>query len=287
MSQKRPTLKELKEFKYRINPEEKQGAYGYYFIRPLSLYITWICLQFPSISANQVTVWQAIVGIIGCAFIGVSGTVNELIGLFLLQFGFILDNVDGEIARFRNTASINGKYLDQVNHQVVVPMMYFAIGFGIFMKTGQLEMIIFGFLGALASLRIDIATMYTEIFGMLDNPGDKNYDYYAHKYTGNKTDKSIYATKKRAESKLIRSIYAMFSYPALMNIFMLFMIADMFLTELELPIMENFNSLTYYFLAFLGIAVPINRVRMMNKIVQTNTIVNNYLEISEKMQKKN
>jgi phosphatidylglycerophosphate synthase len=149
------SLRELRSFPYRVNPEEPQKPYGRLLFRPISLYLTWICVNL-GCSANQVTAGQLVIGVLAAAAVACPTLRIGILGLFLFQLGFMLDNIDGEIARFRKQASLTGKFLDEIGHQTVVPLMYLGFGVGDYLSHGRWEIIVFAALAGLSSLRIDL-----------------------------------------------------------------------------------------------------------------------------------
>ena len=103
----------------------------------------------------------------------------------MLQFGFVLDNVDGEIARFRSQVSITGKYLDTIGHELVIPTMYF--GLGTYFQTNRFESVLFVFLAGLFSLRLDVVAMYQEAAQFIETKHDQSFQYYNNLQAQEKT----------------------------------------------------------------------------------------------------
>ncbi len=275
------TLSELKQFKHRINPEERQGAYGYYFIRPLSLYVTYLALRL-GLTANQVTVLQTIAGLAGAVCLAFPTTVMTISGIALLQFGFVLDNVDGEVARFRRQVSVTGKFLDTVGHELVIPSMYFGLGIATYFRLGYFESIVAAFLWGLYSLRLDIATMYHEAAQLIETKLDQSYDYYASiKFS---EEKNIY--KRKNEESAVRMLYAVFAYPATMNIISVVCIADLFLGTFS--IMGRVMNLAYLMLIAYGILLPIRRALTIRRLAVGREVERKYMTLVDllKTQKK-
>jgi hypothetical protein len=155
----KPTLKNLKKVVRKpVEPE----PYAKYIVRPLSIYFTWIFVRTP-ISANQVTILQEILGVIGIILLATKSLAWALIGMLLIQLGYILDCTDGEVARWKGQSSINGVFLDLIGHTLVIPGYMFALGFGVWMRTGQLEAVIFGFLSAIFVQRLERDTMLSVV----------------------------------------------------------------------------------------------------------------------------
>ncbi len=269
-------FKELKNFKHRVNPEERQGAYGYYFIRPFSLYLTYLAIR-AGLTANQVTVLQILSGVAGAVCLAIPTTACALAGLALLQLGFVFDNVDGEVARFRKQASVTGKFLDSVGHEIVVPSMFFGLGLGTYFRTGSFESIIFGFLAGFFSLRFDIATLYQEAGQLIESKLNQAYDYYASfKYTG---AENLY--KRKNEASAIRMVFGMFAYPATMNIICVIMLLDLWLAPFTFS--DRQFSLAYAFLLIYGALLPLRRVITIRKLVRARETERKYVSLVELM----
>ena len=113
----KPTIKNLRKVIGRPNEID---PYAKYFIRPISIWFTWLFVRTP-LSANHVTIIQEIFGIIGAVLFAYG---RFVLGAIFLQFGFIMDNSDGEVARWKNQQSESGKFLDLIGHMIVIPFYF-------------------------------------------------------------------------------------------------------------------------------------------------------------------
>jgi hypothetical protein len=271
------TLRALREFSHRVNPEERQGAYGLYFIRPFSIYFTYLALK-GGLTANQVTVLQTVVGMGGAICLAFPSPTMAWVAICLLQFGFVLDNVDGEVARYRRQVSVTGKYLDTLGHQYVGPAMFFCLGLGTYLRLGSLESIVFGFSAGLFSLRFDIINMYHEAAQLVESRSDKLFNYYAAlRIPGEGASaETRFFRQKNVESRL-RILYSAFAYPALMNILSALLVFDLFL--LPLWGAARVQSTLYWALAFYGIALPLRRCYTIRQIVKAREVEKKYLSL--------
>ncbi len=111
-------------------------------LRPFSIRLTWLLVRTP-ITANQVTGLQFILGIIGAILFGYR---KFVLGAVFLQFGYILDLCDGEVARWKKQQSNAGNYLDLICHRIVTPAMFFGLGIGT-------EQIVTGMIAGLLSVK--------------------------------------------------------------------------------------------------------------------------------------
>jgi hypothetical protein len=181
-----PILKNLKKI---VRKEIEPEPYAKYVVRPISILFTWVFVRIP-ISANQVTILQEILGVIGAILFGFG---KFILGSLFLQLGYILDCSDGEVARWKNQQSESGKFLDLVGHMIVIPFYYFGLGLGIFLETGQMLPLIAGFLAGLFTI---------------------------------KTEKIISSTNNDLDIKRRGFIQSLFRYPDSMNVITIFAIID-------------------------------------------------------------
>ncbi len=144
----KPTIKNLKKVIGRPNEID---PYAKYFIRPISIWFTWLFVRTP-LSANHVTIIQEIFGILGAVLFAYG---RFVLGAIFLQLGFILDNSDGEVARWKNQESESGKFLDLIGHMIVIPFYFFGLGLGLYLQQGEIITLIMGFLAGLFSLKIE------------------------------------------------------------------------------------------------------------------------------------
>lgn len=111
--------------------------------RRISIYITKLFL-YTNVSANNVTLLMILVGIIASIFFGFDQYIYSLLGALFLQFWFILDHVDGEIARYRKQSSIKGVFMDLLNHHIIHPLIFIFIGIGLYKNLGDFRILIMG-----------------------------------------------------------------------------------------------------------------------------------------------
>tara|TARA_B100000963_G_scaffold358045_2_gene381708 strand:- start:864 stop:1718 length:855 start_codon:yes stop_codon:yes gene_type:complete len=80
------------------------------FVEPAIL-ISWICVYL-NISANQISWFSGFVAIGGSILLATQDYLLVFIGSLSFLIWYLLDYVDGSIARYQNTASIEGQYID-------------------------------------------------------------------------------------------------------------------------------------------------------------------------------
>jgi phosphatidylglycerophosphate synthase len=105
------------------------------YLRDISPYLTRILLR-AGFSANGVT-WLMIISAAGAAVAtGWPSLLGAILAVILVQLQMLLDCCDGEVARWRQTSSPVGVYLDRVGHYVAECGIAVALGIR---ATGQLQ----------------------------------------------------------------------------------------------------------------------------------------------------
>jgi phosphatidylglycerophosphate synthase len=99
-----------------------------YFTRKISIWITYF-LRNSAISPNQVTALWVLLGIIGGFLLLFNLYWVSIFAFFLLFLSWILDNVDGELARHKKQYSIAGNFLDMVGHEIIPPVIFCCLTF--------------------------------------------------------------------------------------------------------------------------------------------------------------
>ena len=274
-------MESWKEFSKKIEKDQtdlKADWYGRFFVWKISAPITYLLVRTP-ISANQVTVIQEIIGTIGAIMLAVPSIKIMLLGIFLIQFGFILDCVDGEVARYKGQSSVRGVFLDLIGHQIVIPFYIFFTSLGVFVRTGQIDALVVGFLGALFIIPTERLALLSVINSMIEKKGNRNYSIDVigddeiqvpdNNLTIQKRNGWFWAIKKK------------WSYPDSMNMLTLFVITEYFFPTFKLWSLDL--SPTYIFLYFFSIPVIIGRFLSFHKIFKYNIVEKHFHYIIRKI----
>lgn len=118
------------------------------YLRKLSPYLTRLLLKTP-ITANGVTYLMIITGISISAALQIPGLFGLFLAFLLSQLQMLWDCCDGEIARWRDTQSPKGVFLDRVGHYLTESLIPMALAWRI--GEGDYELL---FLGSLISVLI-------------------------------------------------------------------------------------------------------------------------------------
>ena len=116
--------------------------------RPVSRFLTRILINTP-LTPNQITLVGFFFGLISAFLFSQAGYETSVIAAMLLVISTWIDGVDGEIARLKFMETDIGKKLDIYCDNIIHFLVFTAIGYGIYLKTGE---VIFLYLGGLAGL---------------------------------------------------------------------------------------------------------------------------------------
>lgn len=139
-----PTLAELRARVHKDRHREIGNWLARKVARPTAVYGTWAAVRL-GLSAHQVTL--AALAASGAAAVAIaSGSrAGFIAGVALAHLAFWLDRVDGQVARWRGTASLSGVYLDYLMHHAANLALGFTLGYGLAARTGDPRWALAGF----------------------------------------------------------------------------------------------------------------------------------------------
>ncbi len=137
------SIKELR----KICQSKKQPLYMQLVSMKISIYITKLLLH-AKISADYVTMSMIFFIVAGSVLMAFGDLWMILTGSLIIHFTIILDNVNGEVARYNKEDGLIGTFLEQVYHNLAIPFIFFGLAYGVFLKTGLAMILVFGFLAA-------------------------------------------------------------------------------------------------------------------------------------------
>jgi len=95
-------------------------------------YISYVLIRFTNISANQLSLFWLVLGMLGMVLIAFGSYGLALAGVIIAHFAMMLDQVDGDIARARKKFTVGGPYLDEISQVVYRSLLLFVVGVGLF-----------------------------------------------------------------------------------------------------------------------------------------------------------
>ena len=119
--------------------ERRQSLLMVEVFRPISFWMTPPFLR-AGLSANQVTVfnWLVAAGAVAACAVGGPLWFRVAGGLYLLNY--LLDLVDGNVARYRETRTHLGKFLDGIGDTAKLPLLYVALAIALYRHLPDLDL---------------------------------------------------------------------------------------------------------------------------------------------------
>lgn len=124
----KPSIAQIREISQPLSVTGRSNAEHWVadlYLRRISPYLTKLLLKTP-ITANGVTYLMIITGLSISAALLIPGYKGILLALFLSQLQMLWDCCDGEIARWKETQSPQGVFLDRVGHYLTESLIPLA-----------------------------------------------------------------------------------------------------------------------------------------------------------------
>ncbi|UCH62339.1 MAG: CDP-alcohol phosphatidyltransferase family protein [Fidelibacterota bacterium] len=267
-----PSLKNLKRV---VRKSYEPEPYARYVVRPICIYFTWFFVRTP-ISANQVTVMQEVIGFAGAVLLALGHVEWAVVGVLLLQLGYILDCSDGEVARWKDQKSIDGVFLDLVGHMIIIPAYMFALGFGAWMRTGHIEVLVSGFLSALFVERIERDTLLNVVDTLATNAGTEQYTF---DHLRSKLDEPIEQIDMGSAGGVGRRswIQVLFRYPDSMNVITIAVLLDLIFQGIVLG--NRFYPFTSLLSIIYGAVLTAGRLWQIRRVFRHSLTELRFLQI--------
>ncbi len=128
-------------------PPEYSPARTDRLYRPFSIYLS-IPLARLGATPNGITVGWILIGLGATGCLVSSLWIVRIAGALLLEFSYLLDFVDGEVARLTKRSSPVGMFLDLMGHGLIKTALPLAAGASAFAQTGSRFMLLAGAVGA-------------------------------------------------------------------------------------------------------------------------------------------
>lgn len=168
----RPTLRELRGKVHKARHREIGNWLARRWGRPSAVHGTWLAVRLGA-TAHQVTLLALAAGLGSALAIGSGTRLGFVVGVALGYLAFWLDRVDGQVARWRGTASLDGVYFDYLMHHATSLALGFALGHGLTVQSGQSWWSVAGFAIAAgwAGLSLHNDCRYKAFFDRLKREG--------------------------------------------------------------------------------------------------------------------
>ena len=117
--------------------QDKNDIWLFFVARPISLILTELFLK-ARISANQTTYISMCVGLAGCGLLAFGSYGVRIVGVLLVCLWIVLDCVDGNIARVKQTQSHYGEFIDALSGYLMNSLVFLSVGIAAYSEPGAL-----------------------------------------------------------------------------------------------------------------------------------------------------
>ncbi len=133
---------------YRASKKKKDiNWWTEWVCRPPAAVLVYL-LQGTRVTPNQVTFLATFVALGACAlFIVLPGWWGAIVAALVFEFSFILDCVDGQLARVRKTSSPLGHHLDFLMDEIKAFFVFGAVTVRLWLETGDARLLLVGLAG--------------------------------------------------------------------------------------------------------------------------------------------
>jgi len=232
----------IKQIRSTAQKPKDQEAYLAWFVhRRISPLVTWVLAQTP-VTPNAVTWSMFFVGFSGGILLSLKSPLLAFLGALCYQILYLLDCVDGELARVTKILSPIGEPLDRIMHYATDIALFTGTGMGLYFRTNQV------FLLYVMLVIIVFHISYTFSIDVLFSlyPGKKKY----------------LSNKIRTESGLKRGIFKIFGMlSSISTIFTILLITlgfDLFFPNL----IHSWGISTFYYIVISVILVVRTCIRI-------------------------
>lgn len=112
--------------------------------RRVSIHLTRVALRL-GLRPNPVSLGMMAVGVAGAGLLVPRAPALNLLGFAVLYLAFLLDKVDGELARVRGTESARGIFLDRMHHRLIEPLLFMGVALHEYLLDGTVLPLLAGF----------------------------------------------------------------------------------------------------------------------------------------------
>jgi phosphatidylglycerophosphate synthase len=175
-----PTIDQIRHKSQQVHSHDVTVT----LVRKISVYFTWVALRL-RLSGNMISVINILISCF-LSFCLYMADAFYLLALLLIFIGLVFDSVDGEVARYRDQASLNGLFVDRMNSVFLYSAPYFFMLAGLMDESNFLILSIIGFFASWGMLSIRLTRTYVDstiIDGLM---AAKTKDHQNHDDSNNK-----------------------------------------------------------------------------------------------------
>jgi phosphatidylglycerophosphate synthase len=120
------------------------------FATPVAYRLLLVVADWRWITPNRLTLLSLATALVACFLITTGEEIRLLVAAAVIQISYILDCMDGQLARYRNASSRFGAFADKWSDYVKFPAILLALTIDAFHHDPSLTPVIFGFAAVLS-----------------------------------------------------------------------------------------------------------------------------------------
>lgn len=127
------------EIKLKAAIKKIDGWWASIFSGPVANYLLRYIADINWITPNHVTLFALFLGVLASVCFLIASPLFMILGALLVQLSFIVDCMDGQLARYRQQFSVLGAWLDRIADRVKDFLYFFSLALGFFLKHRDLK----------------------------------------------------------------------------------------------------------------------------------------------------
>tara|TARA_Y100000310_G_scaffold343159_1_gene449518 strand:- start:33916 stop:34569 length:654 start_codon:yes stop_codon:yes gene_type:complete len=140
-----------------------------YIIRPVSNRIAKLLVH-TKLKPFHVTAFSLFYSTAAAVFFAFGEYLYLVLGVILLQIGFLFDNVDGDLARLRGKYSEFGTWFDDIDDRLREVFTFLGLAIGLYRLNGNIVIILIGFIAAVNIIMVNFLRASTYKFSKKLSP---------------------------------------------------------------------------------------------------------------------
>ena len=114
---------------------------------PLAIAVNYMVVDVPWLTPNRITSLSFVVAVLSAMLIVTGGMGGFILAAILIHISHILDCMDGQMARYRQTTSASGSYFDRLTDQIQVALWFGAVGYAEYAQSASVVPVFLALIG--------------------------------------------------------------------------------------------------------------------------------------------
>ncbi|MBM0226224.1 CDP-alcohol phosphatidyltransferase family protein [Micromonospora sicca] len=117
--------------------KDRDSWWTVFLVDPLASRLVWLVARYPSVTPNRLTVTALLLGLGAAAAFAAATPQWLIVGAVIFHLSFVVDCMDGKVARLNGNGSLFGAWLDYILDRVRVLVCTVALMGGQYQATGE------------------------------------------------------------------------------------------------------------------------------------------------------